>query len=123
MRKKAMNELRKEIEAAAQAELNRANAIFPLFSSPHEGYAVTLEEIEEAEEAMENVKSSMGVMWDRVRGKSIAPFLDKETTPVAIYRQAIDAACEMVQAAAMMLKYEMSMPSKETEESMEEYGQ
>lgn len=43
----AMNELRKEIEAAAQAELNRANAIFPLFSSPHEGYAVTLEEIEE----------------------------------------------------------------------------
>ncbi len=60
---------------------------------------------------------------DRVRGKSIAPFLDKETTPVAIYRQAIDAACEMVQAAAMLLKYEMSMPSKETEESMEEYGQ
>ena len=81
------------------------------------------EEIEEAEEAMENVKSSMGVMWDRVRGKSIAHFLDKETTPVAIYRQAIDAACEMVQAAAMLLKYEMSMPSKETEESMEEYGQ
>ena len=116
----AMNELRKEIEAAAQTELNRANAIFPLFSSPHEGYAVTLEEIEEA---MENVKSSMGVMWDRVRGKSIAPFLDKETTPVALYRQAIDAACEMVQAAAMLLKYEMSMPSKETEESMEEYGQ
>ena len=104
----AMNELRKEIEAAAQAELNRANAIFPLFSSPHEGYAVTLEEIEEAEEAMENVKSSMGVMWDRVRGKSIAHFLDKETTPVAIYRQAIDAACEMVQVAAMLLKYEMS---------------
>lgn len=33
----AMIELRKEIEAAAQAELNRANAKFPLFSSPHEG--------------------------------------------------------------------------------------
>lgn len=30
----AMNELRKEIEAAAQAELNRANAIFPLFFFP-----------------------------------------------------------------------------------------
>ena len=27
----AMNELRKEIEAAAQAELNRANAIFRFF--------------------------------------------------------------------------------------------
>lgn len=33
----AMNELRKEIEAAAQTELNRANAIFPLFSSNMRG--------------------------------------------------------------------------------------
>ena len=34
----AMNELRKEVEAAAMAELNRANAKFPLFNSTHEGY-------------------------------------------------------------------------------------
>ena len=40
----AMNELRKEVEAAAMAELNRANAKFPLFNSTHEGYAVILEE-------------------------------------------------------------------------------
>lgn len=33
---------------------------------------------------------------------------DKETSPTAIYNQAIDAACEMVQVAAMLLKYEMS---------------
>lgn len=52
----AMNELRKEVEAAAMAELNRANAKFPLFNSTHEGYAVILEEAEEAQEAMENVK-------------------------------------------------------------------
>ena len=39
----AMNELRKEVEAAAMAELNRANAKFPLFNSTHEGYAVILE--------------------------------------------------------------------------------
>ena len=105
----AMIELRKEIEAAAQAELNRANAKFPLFSGPHEGYAVTLEEVEEAQEAMENVKSSMKVLWDRVKGVEIARFLDDETKPIAIYNQAIDAACEMVQAAAMLLKYEMSV--------------
>ena len=53
----AMNELRKEVEAAAMAELNRANAKFPLFNSTHEGYAVILEEAEEAQEAMENVKT------------------------------------------------------------------
>lgn len=51
----AMNELRAEVEAAAQAELNRANEKFPLFNSRHEGYAVVLEELEEAKEAMENV--------------------------------------------------------------------
>lgn len=33
----AMNELRKEVEAAAMAELNRANAKFHLFNSKHEG--------------------------------------------------------------------------------------
>lgn len=104
----AMIELRKEVETAALAELNRANAKFPLFASTHEGYAMTLEEVEEAQEAMDNVKSSMGVLWDRVRGREIAPFLEKETSPTAIYNQAIDAACEMVQVAAMLLKYEMS---------------
>lgn len=56
----AMNELRKEVEAAAMAELNRANAKFPLFNSTHEGYAVILEEAEEAQEAMENVKNFPG---------------------------------------------------------------
>lgn len=119
----AMIELRKEIEAAAQAELSRANAKFPLFNSSHEGYAVAMEEVEEAQEAMENVASSMAVMWDRVRGKEVAEFLNRETLPMAIYNQAIDAACEMVQAAAMLLKYEMSMPSGKAEMCPEEYGQ
>ena len=69
----AMNELRKEVEAAAMAELNRANAKFPLFNSTHEGYAVILEEAEEAQEAMENVKTSLAVLWDRVNAQSKRP--------------------------------------------------
>jgi len=108
----AMNELRKEVEAAAMAELNRANAKFPLFNSTHEGYAVILEEAEEAQEAMENVKTSLAVLWDRVKGIEVACFLDEDTTPTAIFHQAIDAACEMVQTAAMLLKYEMSLGAK-----------
>lgn len=109
----AMNELRKEIEAAAMAELNRANEKFPLFHSQHEGYAVILEEMEEAQEAMENVNSSLAVFWDRVKGREVACFLDDDTTPTAIYHQAIDAACEIVQTAAMLLKYEMSQTQEE----------
>lgn len=109
----AMNELRKEVEAAAMAELNRANAKFPLFNSTHEGYAVILEEAEESQEAMENVKTSLAVLWDRVKGIEVACFLDEDTTPTAIFHQAIDAACEMVQTAAMLLKYEMSMGQRQ----------
>lgn len=85
----AMNELRKEVEAAAMAELNRANAKFPLFNSTHEGYAVILEEAEEAQEAMENVKTSLAVLWDRVKGIEAACFLDEDTTPTAIFHQGI----------------------------------
>ena len=59
----AMNELRAEVEAAAQAELNRANERFPLFNSRHEGYAVTLGKMEEAKEALDNAESSLAVLW------------------------------------------------------------
>lgn len=104
----AMIELRAEVENAAQAELNRANEKFPLFNSRHEGYAVVLEELEEAQEAMKEVESSIGVLWDGVRGKEIACFLVEDTKPMAIYHQAVDAACKMVQVAAMLMKYEMS---------------
>ena len=107
----AMTELRKEVEATSRAELNRANAKFPLFNSQHEGYAVILEELEESKEALDVVTSSMAVMWDRVRGKEIASFLEKETSPMAIYNQAVESACEMIQTAAMLLKYETSLGS------------
>lgn len=71
----AMNELRKEVEAAAMAELNRANAKFPLFNSTHEGYAVILEEAEEAQEAMENVKAG-GKVGERHK-KGLCGFLHR----------------------------------------------
>lgn len=120
----AMNELRAEVEAAAQAELNRANERFPLFNSRHEGYAVTLGKMEEAKEAMDNAESSLAVLWDGVRGKKIACFLVEDAKPMAIYRQAVDAACEMVQVAAMLLKYEMSQADAEGQAESEgkDYG-
>lgn len=119
----AMTELKKEVEAATRAELNRASAKFPLFNSPHEGYAVILEELEESKEALDVVTSSMAVMWDRVRGKEVASFLEKETRPTAIYNQAIEAACEIIQTAAMLLKYETSIRSSGEESEGMDYVQ
>ena len=120
----AMIELVKEVEAATLAELNRANEKFPLFNSKHEGYAVVLEELEEAKEAMKEVELSIGVLWDGVRGKEIACFLVEDTKPMAIYHQAVDAACEMVQVAAMLLKYEMSQADADGQAESEgkDYG-
>lgn len=115
----AMKHLKEEMHKVAENELSRANANFPLFNSPHEGYAVILEEYEEAHEALEQVKSSLDVLWERVKGIDIACFLKKKTLPMAIYEDAINAACEMVQVAAMLLKYEMSFPHIEESEGKE----
>ena len=42
-----MNAVEKEVNELVFKELNNANEKFPLFSSPHHGYAVIKEEIEE----------------------------------------------------------------------------
>lgn len=52
----------------------------------------------------------------------MACFLDEDTTPTAIFHQAIDAACEMVQTAAMLLKYEMSLGTKAGEKGENTHG-
>lgn len=54
----AMKELKQELVAAANKELNRANDKFPLFNSGHEGAAVIYEELQESKEALEELESS-----------------------------------------------------------------
>jgi hypothetical protein len=56
------------------------------------------------------------------KGVEVACFLDEDTTPTAIFHQAIDAACEMVQTAAMLLKYEMSLGAKAGEKGENTHG-
>ena len=99
-----MQKLKEEITAAANRELNRANEQFPLFTSKHEGVAVAYEELEESKEALD------------VRGKETPCYLKEEITPLKIADYAINLACEAVQTAAMLMKYEMSLnPAAERE--------
>ncbi|MBK7330566.1 MAG: hypothetical protein IPI85_16265 [Dehalococcoidia bacterium] len=62
--------------AEVQAELQRAESKFPGFNSPHEGYAVILEELDE--------------LWDEVKA-------NRGLTPSAL--------AEAIQVAAMGMRY------------------
>ena len=57
----------KIIHNLIEAELAEANKIHPLFQSPHEAYAVMLEELEETKEELIACESLLADTWDRVR--------------------------------------------------------
>ena len=70
-----MEELKQAIEKLSSEELERANKKFKMFSSPHEGYAVLLEELEEVYEEVERAKMRLNVCWHhiRVNNKNLNP--------------------------------------------------
>lgn len=111
----AMEILKESVMQEVQKELNRANEKFPLFNGPHESYAVILEEAQETEEAMEAAKSSLAVLWDKVRGKATPCFLEEVTHPAHLAEEFALVACEAIQAAAMCLKYGLSVDPEEPE--------
>lgn len=52
-----------------------------------------------------------------MRGKETPCYLKEEITPLKIADYAINLACEAVQTAAMLMKYEMSLnPAVESED-------
>lgn len=112
----AMKILKEEMVEAANRELNRANESFPLFHSKHEGAAVIYEELEESKEALDMLEASFNFLWDDVRGKETPCYLKEEIKPLKLADMALDLACEAVQTAAMLMKYEMSLaPGAESE--------
>lgn len=110
-----MEQLKENVMKEVQRELNRANEKFPLFNSPHESYAVILEEAEGTREAMETAKESLAVLWDKVRGKDVACFLQEVIHPEHLAEEFALVACEAIQTAAMCLKYGLSVDPEEPE--------
>lgn len=93
----------------AKAELEAANKEHPLFASPHEGYAVLLEEVEEAEEALCEVKKDLKQVWLSTR-------FGHDGSVVYVSRRvnqyALDLAAEAIQVAAMAQKMIDSLEGK-----------
>ena len=111
----AMEILKESVMKEIQKELNRVNEKFPLYNSSHESYAVILEEAEETEEALEAAKASLAVLWDKVRGKEVAYFLQEVTRPAHLAEEFALVACEAIQAAVTCLRYGLSVDPEEPE--------
>lgn len=95
-----MNAVNKDVEKLVKKELAAADEKFSQFHSPHEGYAVILEEVEELEIEMEMMEHYKGALWESVKLNYSA-----ESAVKKLRERAIDAACEAIQVAAMCEKF------------------
>lgn len=98
-----MDAVRKDIEELVQKELDSANSMFPLFRSPHEGYAVILEELEEAEQEIKNARMYLDSAWHNIKHNRQDAITDRIVGELK--HSAIKTAIEAVQVAAMAQKY------------------
>ncbi len=112
-----MNAVKDKLIALVGEELEAANAIYPPFSSMHEGYAVMLEEVEEVENELEVLKNGLKNLWSFTKWDDVA--LGCESAEGA-ERRAVNLAAEAIQVAAMARKFQaigkgMSAPGMEVE--------
>lgn len=89
----------KIIHTLIQEELEEANQIHPLFQSPHEAYAVILEELEETKEELVACEGLLMDMWHRIRNDWGTEELLKKMQHHAVYM-----IQEGIQCAAMCQK-------------------
>ena len=106
-----MNAVKQDVEKLVQKELESANQKFPMFRSDHEGYAVIKEEIEESEQALENTKVYLNLLWIGVKENLV-----HERNIKYLKRYAEDLACESIQVAAMAQKFIDSQKEREKSE-------
>lgn len=101
-----MNKVKNKLPALVDEELAAAMEQHGPFASAHEGYAVLLEEVEEASEEMERLRALMSCVWRAARRDDTVA-LGGFTVGVA--RAAIDLAAEAIQVAAMARKIQASI--------------
>lgn len=95
-----MNAVENDVRALVDKELAAANERFPQFHSAHEGYAVIQEEVDELKEATDKVIGRTVSLWSRVKYGN-----DPERLLQMISEDAVNAAVEAIQVAAMCKKF------------------
>lgn len=95
-----MKELVEQVNILVVGELERANYIYPLFQSTHEGHGVILEEIEEVEEDFDMVVLLLKKSWYLIKKNENT---NKEMETLKKYATRLSA--EAIQVAAMAQKF------------------
>lgn len=95
-----MNVVENDVRALVDKELSAANERFPQFHSQHEGYAVIQEEVDELKEDTNRINGRIDCLRAMVRFNNSC-----EELVSRIYDDAINAACEAIQVAAMCRKF------------------
>ena len=91
------------IYAAIEAEKKKAAEKHgKKFASAHEGYAVMLEEMDEAIAEMELVKNAMGYLWTYTKQDA---YQTASGEALMVYKRAVALMLETAQLAAMALKF------------------
>lgn len=105
-----MNKLLEKVKVLADEELKLANEQYPLFASAHEGAAVILEEVEEADDEMVWMKRQYNRLWDDVKADGPKECIIDNAEKLK--RLAKRCAAECIQVAAMCEKMKMSEESR-----------
>lgn len=95
-----MNAIENQVRELVAVELSAANERFPQFHSCHEGYAVILEELEEAKAELEVAEAQTNNLWEHIKSN-----YDGAGCAETVMKFAINAACEAIQVAAMCQKF------------------
>lgn len=103
-----MNAVKDKLPALVREELAAANLMNPPFHSTHEGYAVLLEEIEEAVSVQREIEACREMMWEHIKQDSPKAFEYAQR----IERYAMHMAAEAIQVAAMAQKFQSTRRQK-----------
>lgn len=96
-----------KIEDLIQEELEKARKKFPRpTSSPHEGFAVLLEEIEEMDDEMDVIRVLKDVLWKNVKSDNLEAQKDTLERMKDHVHKLIK---EAVQVGAMIEKYQQDV--------------
>lgn len=106
--------LTERVDKLVGIELTDANTKSPLFSSPHEGAAVILEELEETEDELQNVREAYDFAWKYIKLKGSQKEAEYYIEKMRV--AAVKTAAESIQVAAMCVKYRQSLQTDEEAE-------